>query len=77
MRINEKGQITIPRPLREKYGLTPDADVEFVDTGEGVVLRKTKEARRENVRAWIERARGITKDGMSTDEIMRMTWGDG
>ena len=30
MRITSKGQVTIPQAIREKYGLLPDTDVEFV-----------------------------------------------
>lgn len=75
MRITSKGQVTIPRPLREKYGLTPDAEVEFVDTGEGVALRRAKKDN-SDFREWLESVRGITRGKMTTDEIMHMTRGE-
>ena len=30
MKISERGQVTIPQEIREKYGFLPDTDVEFV-----------------------------------------------
>ena len=39
-KVTEKGQTTIPRDLREKYGIEPGDNVEWVETDEGVVLRK-------------------------------------
>jgi AbrB family looped-hinge helix DNA binding protein len=38
MRITSKGQVTIPQAIREKYGLLPDTDVEFVVTGSRVTI---------------------------------------
>ena len=40
MKVGERGQITIPRALREKYGLRPFAAVEFVEVGDRLVLRR-------------------------------------
>lgn len=39
-RVTEKGQTTIPKPLREKYGLDPGDEVVWIDTGEGIVVKK-------------------------------------
>lgn len=40
MRITERGQITIPKPLRERYGLTRDVEVEVTPTDDGLLIRK-------------------------------------
>ncbi|HTY51412.1 MAG TPA: AbrB/MazE/SpoVT family DNA-binding domain-containing protein [Steroidobacteraceae bacterium] len=37
-RLTEKGQIVIPAEIREKYGLTPGTQVEFVDEGGAIRL---------------------------------------
>ena len=29
MRISERGQITIPKPLRERFGMNPNVEVEI------------------------------------------------
>lgn len=39
-RITEKGQTTIPRELREKYDLDPGDEVVWLDTDDGIVVKK-------------------------------------
>ncbi len=39
-KVTSKGQVTIPKPLRDKMGLRPGDEVEFEETDEGVLLRK-------------------------------------
>lgn len=39
-RITEKGQATIPKELREKYDLSPGDEVIWVDTDDGIVVKK-------------------------------------
>lgn len=40
-RVTEKGQTTIPKAMREKYGLDPGVEVRWEDTEEGILLRKS------------------------------------
>lgn len=42
-RITDKGQTTIPKELREKYGIEPGDRVIWEDTEEGIVIRKVVE----------------------------------
>jgi AbrB family looped-hinge helix DNA binding protein len=72
MKITTKGQVTIPRHVREKMGFLPHSEVEFVVEGNVVVLRKvtSPEGRGKKV---IERMRGRATIHMSTDEIMALT----
>ena len=39
-RITEKGQATIPKELREKYDLEPGDEVVWMDTDDGIVVKK-------------------------------------
>jgi AbrB family looped-hinge helix DNA binding protein len=39
-RVTEKGQATIPKHLREKYDLRPGDEVVWMDTDEGIVVKK-------------------------------------
>lgn len=39
-RVTEKGQATIPKELREKYDLDPGDEVVWIDTEEGIVVKK-------------------------------------
>ena len=43
-RIGAKGQVVIPRELREQSGLVPGAEVEFALDGERVVLVRAIQA---------------------------------
>ena len=40
MKIGERGQITIPKNICEKYGLMPDIEIEFVLEETGVLIKK-------------------------------------
>ena len=70
MRITSKGQVTIPQDIRERYGLLPHTEVEFVESRRATVfLRKARAAtgRRAMGTPGIEARR---TSGMTTDEIM-------
>ena len=38
--VTSKGQVTIPKELREKFGIEPGAQVDFVAATDGIRLRK-------------------------------------
>ena len=40
MKIGERGQITIPKELRDKFGLKPETEVEFQIVNNSILLRK-------------------------------------
>jgi AbrB family looped-hinge helix DNA binding protein len=40
MKIGERGQITIPQRIRERYGLEPSTEIEIVEEDGKLVLRK-------------------------------------
>lgn len=78
MRVTSKGQVTIPIEIREKLGILPETEVEFVLKGGRAYIVKAgtpgKRGRRivEHLRG---RARG-SRIRLSTDEIMALTRGD-
>jgi len=39
-RVGAKGQVVIPKELREQVGLGPGADVDFEAVDDGIVIRK-------------------------------------
>lgn len=75
MRINSKGQVTIPASLREKYNLHEGDEVDVIEIGNTlqIIRREGSETRGERL---VRRMRGAGTTGMSTDEIMRMFRGD-
>lgn len=40
MKIGERGQVTIPKDIREQFGLGPETEVEFRVVGGSIVLKK-------------------------------------
>jgi AbrB family looped-hinge helix DNA binding protein len=40
MKIGERGQVTIPKEIREQFGLVPETDVEFRVVNGSIVLKK-------------------------------------
>ncbi|HEX7707583.1 MAG TPA: AbrB/MazE/SpoVT family DNA-binding domain-containing protein [Thermoanaerobaculia bacterium] len=74
MRITSKGQVTIPREVRERLGLLPETEVDFVIKGNAVQIVKAKgrSSRAANV---VGRIRGRATTKLSTDEIMKLTRG--
>ncbi len=79
MRITSKGQVTIPQDIRNRMGLLPETEVEFVIEGDAVRIIKAAAARRlsRGARAVDLLRRNPATVGLSTDEIMRLTRGEG
>jgi antitoxin PrlF len=73
--VTVKGQVTIPKPVRDALDIGPGSLVEFVMNPDGqVVLRK---ADPEQPRPHpFDRVVGSAGPGMSTDEIMALRRGD-
>ena len=69
MKITTKGQVTIPKAIRERYGLWPGSEVRFVERDRRIVVEKTKQ---DDV--W-EKYRGFLKLNMRTDDAMRLLRG--
>ncbi len=45
MKIPERGQITIPKVLRDRFGLYKDVEVELVPTKDGIIIQKRSRSR--------------------------------
>lgn len=74
MRITSRGQVTIPRDIRERLGLLPGAEIEFEVEGDEVRLRKSAGATRGE--RLVEHMRGRLRGDMRTDEVMALTRGE-
>jgi AbrB family looped-hinge helix DNA binding protein len=70
MKIGERGQVTIPKDIRDRFGLGPDIDVEFHVENDSIVLRKAP--RKLEIERWRGRCRASIADlGCgSVDEFM-------
>jgi AbrB family looped-hinge helix DNA binding protein len=84
MRVTSKGQVTIPKAVRDKLGITAGTDVGFSEDGALIVTNPEVvvegESRGERiVRKLIELGDRARREGwlndLTTDEIMEMTRG--
>jgi len=74
MRITSKGQVTIPLEIRQRFGLLPDTEVEFVAKKNSVqIVKSTNIKRPTRGEALVHRLRGRSSVKMSTDEILALT----
>ncbi len=68
MKITSKGQITIPKQLRERWGLSSSTEIEFIE--EGSALRIVKKSKKESP---FSKVYGIlNQKGSSDDWIEKM-----
>lgn len=82
MKITSKGQVTIPKEIRDGFGFLPGTDVEFVEDHGEIRIRKVAGGRNrgKEIVEHLRNASGGT-NRLTTEEIMRMTrgedWGTG
>jgi AbrB family looped-hinge helix DNA binding protein len=70
MRVTTKGQVTIPRRIREILGIVPETDIDFVEEDGRVYIVKTS---KDKPTKKFAKLRGIATAKMSTYEIMNLT----
>lgn len=63
-KVTEKGQVTIPKEIRETLGIQPGDEVMFEETEAGYVVRKRVDESR------FEEWRGVAETDQSVDERM-------
>ena len=70
MRVTTKGQVTIPRDIREALGISVETEVDFIEDGGRFYIVKTEEPK---MTGKFNKLRGIASAKMSTDEIIKLT----
>jgi len=73
MRITSKGQVTIPKEIRDRFGFRPETEVEFIAENNALRLVRAPGSRRG--KTLTRKMRGVATSNMSTDEIMQLTRG--
>lgn len=72
--VTTKGQVTIPKPVRDLLGIVPGSRIDFLRTADGSVMLTRVDAKRPNSR--FSNLRGHAGKGLSTEEIMALTRGE-
>ena len=70
MKVGERGQVTIPKEIRDRFGIGPETEVEFHVANGSIVLRKAP--KKLNLSRWKGRCGGtFAKLGYSSvDEFI-------
>ncbi|HUT72782.1 MAG TPA: AbrB/MazE/SpoVT family DNA-binding domain-containing protein [Desulfatiglandales bacterium] len=70
MKISERGQITIPKALRDQFGLQMDVEVELVPAKDGVLIQKRSRSKHP-----VDRVFGILNKPSDTDRYIEQVRG--
>ena len=70
MRISERGQITIPKALRDRFGLHHNVEVEISPTDRGLLIRKRTAAEHPVDRVYGILGRDALGEGVSIDDYI-------
>jgi antitoxin PrlF len=73
--VTTKGQVTIPKSIREAMGIKPGDEVVFEETGEGYVLQKDAPTTDEGTDPF-EKYRGMADSGATMPERMHRLRGE-
>ncbi len=65
MRVSERGQITIPKPLRDRFGMNHNVEIEITPTDQGLLIRK-----KTAVEHPVDRVSGILDGSFDIDEYI-------
>jgi AbrB family looped-hinge helix DNA binding protein len=71
VRLNSKGQVTIPAPLRELHGLHEGDELDVVED-EGMLRIVRVEGSQSHGERIVRRMRGRAATAMTTDQLLRL-----
>ncbi len=79
MRVTEKGQVTIPKEIRDRLNIGPGSEVDFIADDKGarlVVVSSGSEMSGDDFKAWLKsRSGSFDTGGMTADEFMEFLRG--
>lgn len=73
-RLSAKGQVVIPKDVRDRLGWTQGYDLEVVETAGGVLLRPRSERRKLSVAEATEQLRKIYQHKGPPIALERLSW---
>jgi AbrB family looped-hinge helix DNA binding protein len=75
MKLNSKGQVTIPAPLRERLGLHEGDEVDVIEDGDTLRIVRA-EGNQTRGQRLVHRMRGRAATTMTTDQLMELLRGE-
>jgi AbrB family looped-hinge helix DNA binding protein len=73
-RLSAKGQVVIPKDVRDRLGWLQGSELEVVETGDGVLLRKKSERKKLTVDEALARLRQLVHYRGPPLPIERLSW---
>jgi AbrB family looped-hinge helix DNA binding protein len=74
MRVTEKGQVTIPKEIRDRLKIGPGSEVDFIADDKGarlVVVAEGRSVSDDDFETWLNSVTGtFDTQGMTSDEYM-------
>ena len=74
--VTVKGQVTLPKKVRDAAGIKPGDRVEVRATASGVLIEKPRADDDYKKRLYALSRKGLIQDKMTTDEFMKEMRGD-
>ena len=71
--VTTKGQVTIPKSVRDHLGIHPGSKVDFLRANDGQIVLVPAEIK---PTSRIAQLRGHAGEGMATEDILALTRGD-
>lgn len=75
MRLNSKGQVTIPAPLRQRHGLHEGDEVDVIEDGNTLRIVRADASSTRGLRL-VSRMRGRATTTMTTDQLLELLRGE-
>lgn len=81
MRVTSKGQVTIPKAIRDRAGISAGSEVEFRVDGDAVVVERVRGRKRPGMSRGEKAVQALSgtrtrNRELSTDELMKLLRGD-
>jgi antitoxin PrlF len=73
-KVTSKGQVTVPKPVRDHLGIVPGSEVQFRRAADGSIVIEKADGTTQPSR--FAKLVGSAGPGMSTDELMELLRGE-
>jgi AbrB family looped-hinge helix DNA binding protein len=71
VKLNSKGQVTIPAQLRERHGLHEGDEVDVIEDGDTLRIVRAEDSETRG-RRLVRRMRGRATTSMTTDQLLEL-----
>jgi AbrB family looped-hinge helix DNA binding protein len=68
--IDRSGRIVVPKPIRDRFGLTPDTELQIIEQPDGLLLKRVEE-RPSMIKVdglWVHQ--GVPEPGANWDRVV-------